>query len=405
MLMSIISFHSFSQNYNALRIKIIGNGYSDETIIRLKSDGHTSFDASYDAWKLFSPNPNVPSIYTQIAVNQELAINTLPEFTNDTDVVVYTNIPATDNYTVIVEEIFPLDANYKISLTDISTNTHYTILSDTSFNFNLTPQQLQATFKLNISSPINISNVDEVCYGMNNGGITVNNPGNNDWNMEIIDNSFNTIYNSQSNTETFSFSSLSPDDYTVIVTSKGITDQETFTIDPAPILNANFNLENDTVYLDNGGLVEINDASLNATDYLWDFSDGNTINNTSNPAYNYTTLGDYDITLTVTNGSLCSDQFNKSVTVLQSPSISTSVNEELTEEAIKVQSSNNNIYNIISKNDQLKSLEVYNLSGKLILKDQFSQKDFQFNMSEYNSGIYIVSVRLQDKAFVNKIFR
>ena len=89
-LVNLITLTGFSQLNNAFRFKITGNGYSDETIIRLVNGASVNFDGSYDAWKLFSLNPNVPSLYTQISNGQELSINALPEFTKDPSITIYT---------------------------------------------------------------------------------------------------------------------------------------------------------------------------------------------------------------------------------------------------------------------------------------------------------------------------
>ena len=150
-LVNLIAVSSYSQYNNAFRIKIIGNNYSDETVIRMVNGATQGFDGMYDAWKLISPNPNVPSIFTQIIQGQILSINALPEFTEDKSVTLYTNIPVSGSYTVEIDEVYALSANYKVSFTDMSTNSHTRIMGDTSLTFNLTAQQYTATFNFNIS--------------------------------------------------------------------------------------------------------------------------------------------------------------------------------------------------------------------------------------------------------------
>ncbi len=293
---NLIVLTSFSQLNNAFRFKITGNGYSDETIIRLLNGASVNFDGSYDAWKLFSPNPNVPSLYTQISNGQELSINALPEFTKDTSITIYTNIPSNGTYTLNIEELFPLTSNYKVSLTDISSNSHYRILGDTSLVFTFNTQQNSPTFTFNISTLTTSSVVDETCYGMNDGELIINNAGSTNWNIVILDSNSSVVTNNSFNTSTTHFNNLTPGDYSATINSKGIIDNIHFSIIPAPNLIADFNLSQDTVYLSDGGIVDITNTSQNAQNYIWDFGDMSTSLN-SNPSHTYTSIDNYTITL------------------------------------------------------------------------------------------------------------
>jgi hypothetical protein len=71
-----------SIEYQMLDLKCIGNGYSDEIIIRFIEGTSSGFDLNYDASKLFSHVPDVPQITIKNG-NQYFAINTLPEIYED----------------------------------------------------------------------------------------------------------------------------------------------------------------------------------------------------------------------------------------------------------------------------------------------------------------------------------
>jgi len=314
----------FSQNNNAFRFKITGNNYSDETIIRLLNGATQNFDGSYDAWKLFSPNPNVPSIYTQISPGQELSINSLPEFAEDTSITIYTNIPANGTYTINIEEIFALTSNYKISLTHISSNTHFRLIGDTSIVFNFNTQQNSPSFTFNISTAIASSVINETCFAMNDGEIIIDNAGNSDWDIMLVDSNNNIVINNTLNTSTSNINNLAPGNYSALISSKGIVEQVNFTITAAANLQAIFNLNQDTIYLSNGGLINLTNTSLNAQNYNWNFDDGGTSSST-NPSHTYTSTGDFDITLTASTQN-CVSSISKQLTVLLSPTVITSIN-------------------------------------------------------------------------------
>tara|TARA_B100000809_G_scaffold230609_1_gene245171 strand:- start:1102 stop:2343 length:1242 start_codon:yes stop_codon:yes gene_type:complete len=392
--MCLITFSALTQN-NAFRIKIEGNGYSDETIIRMVNGASPNFDSMYDAWKLFSPNPNVPSIYTEISSGQELSINSLPEFTEDKSITLFTNIPTTGIYTLNIEEVYPLTSNYKISLTDIATNSHYRVLSDTSLTFTFNTQQNSPTFTFNISTPLLYSITNESCFTMNDGSVMIENAGNTDWNIEITDNNNSVLVNNSSNSNTSNFSSLLPGNYSVSVESKGIIDEFGFTINPAVNLTSDFILIQDTVYISNGGNINILNNSQNAMSYYWEFDDGNSSNNL-NPTYAYSYIGNYNITLSSNNNN-CTSSSTKNITVLQSENIATAITE-LKSERIKLSNLGYGNYQLTTLDNSTKQMLVFSMDGKMVHNDIFYSNSYNLNLNNYSSGIYILKIISEDQS-------
>lgn len=402
-LINCMAFSAFSQYNNAFRIKITGNGYSDETIIRLVNGATQSFDGNFDAWKMFSPNPNVPSIYTQINNGQELSINSMPEFTKDTSITIYTNIPSNGTYSINFEEIYGLSGNYKISLSDITSNTHFRLLGDTALSFNFTTQQNSPSFTFNISTPCSTSTTNETCFNTNDGSLAVTNPGNSDWNMNIYDASNNLVANIVSNLENNKYDNLLAGNYTAQIISKGIVDEVAFTIAQAPNLTANFNINKDTIYLSEGAELTFTNTSQNAQNYQWDFGDGG-VSNIKNPSYNYFMTGDYQIELIASNTNCTTSNF-KNVTVLQSPSIVTSIQNNQAE-TFSILQLGNGKFQVNSKNSESKKIQVVSINGSSILDITTSNENYNFSLSNYSSGIYIVNVVSSNGSFISeKVFR
>lgn len=76
-------------------------------------------------------------------------------------------------------------------------------------------------------------------------------------------------------------------------------------------VKSNFTV-NRMIFCDNG-TVQFRDSSVTAdivTSYLWDFGDGNT-SNLRNPSHTYTNTGAYDVTLTVSTATGCSNTIRK----------------------------------------------------------------------------------------------
>ena len=75
---------SFYKDNSQEFIKLqVSNNYSDETIIRIVDDASFSFDAEYDARKVF-PNGLVPQLYSTNKYLNNIAINSIPEINNNT---------------------------------------------------------------------------------------------------------------------------------------------------------------------------------------------------------------------------------------------------------------------------------------------------------------------------------
>ncbi|MCB0644167.1 MAG: PKD domain-containing protein, partial [Phaeodactylibacter sp.] len=92
---------------------------------------------------------------------------------------------------------------------------------------------------------------------------------------------------------------------------------------------AGFSASNTPLDLDAGaGNVVFTDASQNATNWFWDFGDGNT-GLGQNPTHIYTTPGNYAVTLIITNAFGCSDTVinPQHVTIFTAPTASFTVSD------------------------------------------------------------------------------
>ncbi|PJC63131.1 MAG: hypothetical protein CO022_00845 [Flavobacteriales bacterium CG_4_9_14_0_2_um_filter_32_27] len=328
----------------------------------------------------------MPSIYTQISTGQELSINALPEYNFDKLVTIYTNIPANGTYTLDVEEIFPLTNNYKVSLTSISSNTHYRIIGDTSIVFSFNQQQGTPTFTFNISTPLVVTSIDESCISNNSGEVTLTKQGNTNWMYEILDQNSTIVVANTSSTDTINYSGLAPDTYLAKTTSNGIIDEVYFTIQAAPIVIADFDIDNDTIYLSEGGIINTTNQSQNATTYFWDFGNGG--NSTAvDPSYVYSTIGDYNIVLNSSNNN-CTEQTSKSITVLTSPSVVTSVQHHAFEN-VKLQNFGNGKYQITSPYAVLTAIAIYDITGKIVFNENNNSNTYFVSLENQPQGMYV----------------
>lgn len=392
---------NLNANNNAMRIKITGNGYSDETVIRLLNGATVNFDGNYDAWKLISSNPNVPSIYTQISSTQKLSINALPKFNKDTAISIFTNIPVTGNYLISFSEVFALDSSYKVSLTDNSTGIHYFFKSDTTFSVQLQAMQAQASFTFNISKAAQITVLGEDCFGNNNGSIQLTKNGNTNWLVKLYNAQNTLIQSTQSTSFTKLIDSLSAGNYYLEILSRGIVEELYFTVNAGTIVTASYHFVSDTLYLSEGANLLLNNNSTNSLTHYWDFGDGN-FSTQFSPSHSYTATGDYEVSLRAYNG-ICMSEKKDTIVIKQYRPVITSMDDVLKEGLILL-NKGNNLFELNSSVFSNKILSVLDLNGKLIMQKNFTEPSFDFNLNELEAGLYIINIYSSKTALVKKVF-
>jgi hypothetical protein len=67
-------------NTDNIRLVASGNGYTDETLLRIVSNSTYDFDDNYDAFKLISTTVGIPQIYTICTDTTEASISSVPDF-------------------------------------------------------------------------------------------------------------------------------------------------------------------------------------------------------------------------------------------------------------------------------------------------------------------------------------
>jgi hypothetical protein len=92
-------FRSENTN-NTFKIKVSGNNFSDETAINFNDNATTTYDASFDAEKMYSYNPSVPQIYSLTEDLQEMAINSIPNPTINSSIPLNVFCPVSGEYTL-----------------------------------------------------------------------------------------------------------------------------------------------------------------------------------------------------------------------------------------------------------------------------------------------------------------
>ncbi|MCP4459081.1 MAG: PKD domain-containing protein [Cytophagales bacterium] len=156
-------------------------------------------------------------------------------------------------------------------------------------------------------------------------------------------------------------------------------------------------------------IVQLTDPIPETT--LWSFGDG-VFSERVNPIHQYTEVGDYIITLTISNGN-CSDTISKEISVVDSRF---AVNGEDTKqqllEILELNIYPNPIIDIVKLKIELSKespieMRIFNLSGRQVFRNDYDVMDeeIQIDFSDNQAGLYLLHVRIGSKNRMIKIVK
>ncbi len=193
--------------------------------------------------------------------------------------------------------------------------------------------------------------------------------------------------------------------YTVTVTNSNgcsASTSKTMSKTSAPTANFNFTTSAKTATFSN--------TSTNASSYSWNFGDAATSTSTS-PSHTYSAAGTYSVKLIATN-SCGSNSKTRSVTV--SSSKTSGIDEvSITEEEVLwlYPNPSSDIANIdvnVENEESDVEINVIDLTGKIVEKLYSGNLSngkyaYQWNAGKYNSGIYLVMVKIDDQMYQKRL--
>ena len=148
------------------------------------------------------------------------------------------------------------------------------------------------------------------------------------------------------------------------------------------------------------GTVNFEDLSSGATNWLWDFGDGNT-STEQNPIHTYNDLGVYQVTLYIENNILSWDE----ITIEINTTLSTNENEIIDFSYFPNPTIGHLNFSLKEHYSSIK-IEVYDLKGQLVQEDNFTNSsDVLVDISNIAKGIYFVMLTKENKTYPIKIVK
>lgn len=212
---------------NALKIRIAGGAYSDETVIRFEPGATDGFDGSYDAWKLFSGNLSVPNIFTKDVDGNELSINAWPDFTASVTKDVLLRIGVASTYTFTPEETGSFAPGVCIKMKDLVTGLIYDMRAAASFTVSLPviAKTDPARFRVFFSFLGAVQTTAASCSGCADGSAAITKTGESNWLYSVVNASGSNVASGASVGASVTVSGLAVGSYTATISSDYTCDE------------------------------------------------------------------------------------------------------------------------------------------------------------------------------------
>jgi hypothetical protein len=168
---------SQDMNPNTLKLKIDGNGYSDETIVYFIPQATTGFDPGYDAYKMMGILA-APQFYSIIDCCK-LSINALPEIYNAMTVRLGFRVGVNTNYTITATGLFTFGADTAVFLEDTKMNEFIHLKTDSVYTFFGETTDQEERFRIHFYCPMKFD-LQVMLEGPFNGALMSNELNNQD---------------------------------------------------------------------------------------------------------------------------------------------------------------------------------------------------------------------------------
>lgn len=382
-----------------LRLKLEGNNFTDEAILRFEDQATVNFDGKYDAVKMFSTKAEVPSV-SFVTSNNDLSINTLPLDEASMTIPVRVKVGATGNYTLSFEGLDIFDNKACVVFEDLKTGTKTAINSLGNYQFYMESQTTAPRFLIHIAKNPSLIVANASCSNVNDGAIEIKNANHiANWTYLVKDSNGNTvsensavnsaITNLASGTYAISYSNGSNcnvlNDEVVIASNVSVEGQ----------LNASTPVE-----VTEGIQVDFKVVTNPNAQLTWDFGDGVTAEGTQAMSHVYKYAGNYKVSVFVKD-DICQDEIAQTLTLVSdkfstiNAPLVTKVNDQF-------------VINFNFEKATAVSVQLLDALGKEVhatINKTVSNDKLIINSNDLSEGVYFVNINYDNQAHSTKVIK
>lgn len=305
------------QNQNSwynhlLEIDVTGNGFADHSTVYFANGATSGYEEYFDARKL-DGREGQPQITTHLPNGTEqLGVNGFGNLT-EALVVPLTMKPGADgSFTLNFSELATFPQSAMVYLEDKQLGTMVNLRDNSTYTFAALATDNAERFAIHFQPGVQATVVNQNCDAL--GSIELNQPAPTTWANYVVRGTDNNVYAQGSDfTGVVNITNLPAQEYVVTLThNSGYTAQEFITVNGQAGLNATVAASADNVQV--ADLVTFTGTTNGATEYVWNFGDGNVELSQATTNHVYDEAGVYTVTLTATN-DICTSVATKTITV------------------------------------------------------------------------------------------
>ncbi|MBS1647594.1 MAG: PKD domain-containing protein [Bacteroidetes bacterium] len=377
----------------------------NESVVRLEANATTGFDPNYDLPDMTSRTPGLLQIGTS-SLGDWYTINSLPNNQSSYSIPVRITCGTTGSYQFNTADMQRMPSGACIMLHDNYTNTNYDLRAG-SFNLTINDTEKVARFTLNININNNLtiasSNQAPTCPKASNGFIIANVQGSGTYNYYWKDSASTIIKTTLNRTGADTLSNIKAGNYQVEASINGTCSNasQNITIQALNYVTSAFvpSSVRDSLIGDTAATITFTNNSAYATQYLWDFGDGQN-SSLVNPPHTYTYRGIFNVKLYAINAS-CNDtaMYSKYVRIdtLKVKSSATGIASLQSNNNMRISRDNQGYYvQFDYQNAVDATISVQNLLGQKVVGDVFQRQvtteKAYINLGNSDNNVLIIYV-------------
>jgi PKD repeat protein len=396
--LSIRSFAAVTPKL-ALTITDVNSQLFDQVQVYFDSGQADKFTSPQDVQQNLdsSAASNLPLIYTFTSDGVACSLNGHGGFNASTQIAVGVYIKPGSTCIISSAQITNFDPTTMITLEDKQMNTR-TDLRVTGYTFQAdSGGEINNRFILHLSFPPQIATVIAGCSN-EAGVVSVTEDTSITWtSCNLLDENQSQVAQYLNISGNFTFANLAAGNYTIQFLYGDDAPSKPASVPGdkiVPVINPTLSSAQ------TGEKITFNSQAEYATVFNWNFGDGSTLSDVSNPVYAYSQPGTYTVTLQCNNEENCLAYAYTQVTISQATGVA-----QLSADVVKIIDNGKQVeVKIEGEFSSNYSYELYDISGRKLQSAPLTSSDFTLSLSPYNSGIYIFNVKSADSSFAKKIW-
>jgi hypothetical protein len=166
-------FRAGEEISQGMKISVVGQGVTDECVVRHVTGANESFDAEYDAYKLYGNSSVYPNISLINSNQNEFTVHSFDKSFQEWEIPLKVLVPQTGFYDLTFNSVIELDVPC-LNLEDTYTGMSYDISEGSVLNFELSDTTLLPRFIIHVGREYESNVIGTSCYENEDGKIELN---------------------------------------------------------------------------------------------------------------------------------------------------------------------------------------------------------------------------------------